>query len=419
MNACSDKKPRRLILILLFSTVIFPFILTAEGITILRHNNRTELLIDTAGILKPENSYIELEIAGEGTIELNNGQESKILRFSAGKKAEKIYLHTDLTRIFPESISITETNKDFDILSARIIYEQQPSSVHPADIGHIIFSNFAENNPEGWNVYSWNLIPEVLIFDTVDYVVQSRLFKRLAFFVEKPGYTGRLVPNEELEGKHGWNAHDYRPEDLAEFFNMAEKTVFPLNREELVLRTLLLDHGIIKTADSKGGFEAGRGAVLSVSRETLPNWRYRFLTHECLHGIFFTDSVYRDEMREAFAELKPEEVEFWKHLLDYRRYDVDNSYLLVNEFMAYSLQQPVEEIDEYFKGFLYKRMIAARPYESDFVENFDRNFPDSFTSAVTKIEKILYSHTGRISGHLANLYPAEVESSFFDLFPRI
>ena len=122
---------------------------------------------------------------------------------------------------------------------------------------------------------------------------------------------------------------------------------------------------------------------------------------------------------DIFAQLKPEEVEFWKHLLDYRRYDVENSYLLVNEFMAYSLQQPVVEVDEYFKGFLFRRMITARPYEENFVVNFNQNFPDSFTSSVSKLEKVLYNHTGRIAGHLANIYPAEVRDSFFNLFPPI
>ena len=270
-----------------------------------------------------------------------------------------------------------------------------------------------------WNVYEWNLIPQVLIFDTADYETQARIFKRLAFFVEKPGYTGRLVENAELEGKHGWNAHDYKPSDLADFFTLAEETGFTLNKEELELKQLLLDHGIIQGDAGSTSFSAGKGAVLSVSRETLPNWRYRFLTHECLHGLFFTDENYRKEITEAFYNLEEEEIEFWKHLLDYRQYDVDNEYLLVNEFMAYSLQQPLDEVDEYFKGFLYTRMIAARPWEKVFVENFDRRYTTSFTSAVLRLEKILYTYTGRASGHLANLYPAELNESFFDLFPPI
>ena len=263
------------------------------------------------------------------------------------------------------------------------------------------------------------MVPEVLIYDTADYRTQARIFKRLAFFVEKPGYIGRLLENSELEGKHGWNAHDYRPEDLADFFSLADETGFILNNEELELRKLLVNHGIIMTNGDTPAYSAGTGAVLSVSRETLPDWRYRFLTHECLHGLFFTDPGYRADMTRAFSTLQQEEIEFWKHLLDYRQYDVENDYLLVNEYMAYTLQQPPEETDEYFKGFLYTRMIAARPYESGFVENFERNFSDSFATSVFNLENILYSYTGRTSGHLANLYPAELRDSFFDLFPPL
>lgn len=406
-------------IIVIIISITTTILASAEGITILRHNNKTELIVNSAGLNSPENCSIEIELAGNGRLRLKNSQDLKEILFSTGKTAEKIYLHTNLTGFFPETISISETSDEFDIISASIIAEHQESGIQSADIGHIIFSDFESTKNNNWHVYSWNLLPEILIFDTLDYETQSRLFKRLAFFVEKPGFIGRLLPNTELEGRHGWNAHDYRPEDLADFFTKAEALSFQLNEEEELLKDILVNHGIIKAEALGSKFSAGTGAVLSVSRETLPNWRYRFLTHECLHGIFFTNSEYRLSMYKAFSELAPEEVEFWKRLLDYRHYDVENTYLLVNEFMAYSLQQPIEEVDEYFKGFLYKRMVAARPYESDFVANFDKNFSNSFTSAVTKIEKILYSHTGRISGQLANLYPVEVKDSFFNLFPSI
>ena len=405
---------------LLSATLIFllqPLFLTAEGITILRQNMRTVLLVESEG--HSENTGVELKIIGDGIINLVDKQETRSFRFSTGQTAETVYLYTDLTGIFPEKIYISAAGSGFDLLSAKLTEPASADKVRPADIGHIIFSEFIPGESGMWNVYEWNLIPQVLIFDTADYETQARIFKRLAFFVEKPGYTGRLVENAELEGKHGWNAHDYKPSDLADFFTLAEETGFTLNKEELELKQLLLDHGIIQGDAGSTSFSAGKGAVLSVSRETLPNWRYRFLTHECLHGLFFTDENYRKEITEAFYNLEEEEIEFWKHLLDYRQYDVDNEYLLVNEFMAYSLQQPLDEVDEYFKGFLYTRMIAARPWEKVFVENFDRRYTTSFTSAVLRLEKILYTYTGRASGHLANLYPAELNESFFDLFPPI
>lgn len=419
MAPASLKDNSRLVYLFILVFILLPLsFLSAEGVTILRHNGYDRLLVDSAGMDGSPGECIGIQLAGEGKLKLTGNGETREFRFSAGKNPVRIYLYSSLTNLIPEQITISDTSPDYDLVSADIIRRETPDAPVPADIGHIIFSGFDGKNGEKWRLYSWNLAPSVLIFDTINYAVQSRLFKRLAFFVEKPGYTGRLVPNEVLEGKHGWNAHDYKAEDLADFFSLAAESGFKLNDEEIFLREQLTEYGIIiRTADNK--YKAGSGAVLSVSRETLPDWRYRFLTHECLHGLFFTNREFRDDMFTVFGQLQPEEVEFWKHLLDYRQYDVENPYLLVNEYMAYILQQPVNETDEYFKGFMYTRMTAARPYEKDFVADFERNFPESFTNSVYSSEKILYNIAGRLAGHLANIYPAELKDSFFNLFPPL
>ena len=405
-----NRKIYKILILFCFMLQMLPAGLSASGITILKHNNQTELLISRTE--STADSGIELEITGEGIITLINGGQTNELRFSTGGRREKIYLYQNFAKLIPEKIIITGDDSSFDLFYGRIQPRSAETRPVPADIGHIIFSDFTTDGLNDWTVYSWNLVPDILIFDTLDYDVQSRLFKRLAFFVEKPGYTGVIVSNEELEGKHGWNAHDYKPDDLADFFSKAEEKDFILNKEELYLKKLLLSQGIIAESSGPAPYKAGKGAVLSVSRETEANWRYRFLTHECLHGIFFTDIAFKSDIYDVFAGLSPEEKEFWKHLLDYRRYDVSNEYLLVNEFMAYSLQQPMNEVNEYFKGFLYKRMTAARPNETGFVSEFERNFPESFIASAAKLEKVLHAHTGRITGHLANLYPAELKDSF-------
>jgi hypothetical protein len=395
----------------------------SEEILILRHDGETVLLPNFEEGNSRE-KYIELKLTGSGSLILENQGETAALDFSIGAIPEKIYLYRNLTGFYPERIIINHTDSDFDILSAGILSftpEQRPVS---ADIGHILFSEFdpANNPPQElrWRIYRWNLYPEIIIFDTADYSVQANLFKRLAFFVEKPGFTGKLLRNEELKGKHGWNAHDYKAEDLAAFFSRAELENFILNEEELHLKEVLLNEGIIldETGDGRG-YKGGEGAVLSVSRETEVSWRYRFLTHECLHGIFFTDEAFRSDIFQVYEDLRPEEKRFWDELLDYRRYDISNSYLVVNEFMAFSLQQPPEETDEYFKGFLYKRMTAARPEKITFVEDFDRTFPDSFNRSVRNLAEVLYKYTGRSAGYLSNLQPAWVTPSFFDLFPSL
>ncbi|MBI9106314.1 MAG: hypothetical protein JEZ04_06165 [Spirochaetales bacterium] len=387
-------------------------------IIILRHENEAVLLIEQSQPAGRQ-SGIEISLSGMGTLRLQAGLRTETIKFSIGEIRENINIYAGTAGFFPEKITITGTGNGFDLLSAHTYQAGDALTPLPADIGHIIFSDFSSDGNTEWELYSWNLFPEVLIFDTVDYEVQSRLFKRLAFFVEKPGFVGTLVPNKDLNGRHGWNAHDYKADDLAAFFTKAEAENFTLNPEELVLKQILINCGIIigNSGTEMKTFSAGEGAVLSVSRETLPDWRYRFLTHECLHGIFFTKSDYREEIEKVFTSLDSEEVEFWKHLLDYRRYDVNNSYLVVNEFMAYSLQQPKDETDDYFKGFLYKKMIAARPYEKGFVEKFEKTHSDSFRRAVSSLGLVLLSYTGREPGHLANLYPQDLSPSFFNLFP--
>jgi len=383
--------------------------------TILKHENQTILLIEKDR-KTDQPPGIVLELSGFGTLLLESGTETEILEFSVGDIKESISIYEGTTGIFPEKIIISGS---FDLFSAGVFQATDSSVPMPADIGHIIFSDFSlKRNPE-WELYSWNLLPEVIIFDTADYSVQARLFKRLAFFVEKPGFTGTLVSDKNLENRHGWNAHDYKADDLAAFFSKAEAENFQLNSEELMLKDILLERGII-TESTEGGtspYQEGKGVVLSVSRETLPSWRYRFLTHECLHSIFFTNKTYREDIGNVIAALAPAEIEYWKRLLDYRRYDVTNEYLFVNEITSYSLQQPMDETDDYFKGFMSRRMVAARSYEKEFVDNFLRTRPSSFTQTASALGDVLRAYTGRGPGHLANLYPADLPSSFFNLFP--
>mgnify|MGYP000928978100 CR=1 FL=1 len=71
---------------------------------------------------------------------------------------------------------------------------------------------------EEYRWYRWDLLPSVILFDFRNYDIQDAYLKRLAFFVEKRGFVGRLAPNQEIAPLHGWNAHDYKAEDLARFF---------------------------------------------------------------------------------------------------------------------------------------------------------------------------------------------------------
>jgi hypothetical protein len=213
---------------------------------------------------------------------------------------------------------------------------------------------------KGYIVFRWDAFPQVLIFDTASYAVQDRLFKRLAFFVEKRGFRGRLAGDEEIASLHGWNAHDYRAASLAAFFAAAEKTGFPLLPEEFELRDLLLDTGVLARRDGK--IIPGTGAVISISRESEDYLRRRFMAHEGFHGIFFVDQDFRDFSRRRWEGLSEPARRFILSYFDFQTYDIDDTELMINELMAHVLQQGESEAGAYFGETLPNRMIARSPW---------------------------------------------------------
>jgi hypothetical protein len=204
-----------------------------------------------------------------------------------------------------------------------------------------------------YEVFRWEGFPRILIFDTADYAVQDRLFKRLAFFTEKIGFRGRLAPDEEIAELHGWNAHDYKAEDLARFFDLAEQSNFPLSAEERELERILLDTGIIRTTGTgPARLSPGDGAVLSISRESAEYLRFRFMVHEGFHGIYFIDEDFQAFTASRWAGLAPVPKRFIISYFEYLNYDSSNTYLMMNEFMAYCLQQGVSQAPSYFGEYL-------------------------------------------------------------------
>ena len=220
-----------------------------------------------------------------------------------------------------------------------------------------------------YEVFSWDIFPEILIFDTASYTVQDRLFKRLAFFVEKAGFRGRLASDAEIADLHGWNAHDYRAFDLAAFFETARKRNFPLLDEERDLEDLLLRAGII-VRNSAMEIIPGRGAIISVSREsdkTDTSLRYLFMAHEGFHGIYFIDEDFRNFSRKRWDAFPSPARKFLLSFFDFQAYDTKDTALVVNEFMAHVLQRPVSQAAWYFGEHLPNRMISTSPWRRSFL----------------------------------------------------
>ena len=215
-----------------------------------------------------------------------------------------------------------------------------------------------------YEVYRWDIFPEILIFDTLNYDIQDRLLKRLAFFVEKAGFRGRLAPDDEIAELHGWNAHDYRAEDLAAFFEAARESNFPLLQEERELQAILLSAGVIRR-NSHMQIIPGRGAIISISREsdkTDRALRPRFMTHEGFHGIYFIDGDFRNFARQRWNAFPSFAKRFLISFFDFQAYDTGDNELVINEFMAHVLQQPVSQIGWYFGEYQAGRMISVSPW---------------------------------------------------------
>ncbi len=205
----------------------------------------------------------------------------------------------------------------------------------------------AGQDDSSFNLYAWDRFPSILVIDTPSYQFQARMFSRLAFFLEKRGFRGRLLDNHALEKLHGWNAHDYGPEGLASFFDAAELTGFVLNPEEITLRDIALEHGIIIVVRDR--FAPGSGGVLSISRSSSIYERRLLLTHESFHGIFFASPEYRQFCFRLWDSMSPRDKRFFRRFLDELGYDADYRYLCVNEFQAYLMQQPLRYAPEYFQ----------------------------------------------------------------------
>jgi hypothetical protein len=264
----------------------------------------------------------------------------------------------DIPGVWPLSFPLYLGGRDL----SRAILAFSPAAEGPpaADPGLILSWPDESWKERGYIVFRWDAFPQVLIFDTASYAVQDRLFKRLAFFTEKRGFRGRLAPDREIASLHGWNAHDYRAASLAAFFAAAEETAFPLLPEELELRALLLDTGVIARRDGK--IIPGTGAVISISRESENYLRRRFMAHEGFHGIFFIDEDFRDFSRRRWEALSEPARRFILAYFDFQAYDIRDTELMINELMAYVLQQGEPEAGAYFGEILPNRMVSRSPW---------------------------------------------------------
>ncbi len=268
------------------------------------------------------------------------------------------------------------------------------------DPGLILNYKTSQWRTADYEIFEWDRFPQILFFDTRNYDVQDRLFRRMAFFVEKQGYKGRLLTNEELGDMHGYNAHDYSAQSMANFFNKAKEIGFELNEEELLLKRILIHNGLLE--DDGIYVKANEGGLVSISRET-PAWsRTNLLAHEGWHTIFFRDAEFRNFVSAVYYTFDSDSRDF---LIDYFKsqpslgYDVNDEYLMHNEFMAYIMQNRLSEVANYFVHLANRgTVIKYTPNLAAYVRKTEgRGFED----AANALNDFVFDKYGIVCGNIA------------------
>jgi len=203
----------------------------------------------------------------------------------------------------------------------------------------------------------------VLVIQFPNLWAQGRALNRAAALIEKSGtrrdqvltdagLQAALAAADDNEASY-FLGHDYRADDLARFFSLAQAQQVTLNADELRLRQLLLDAGLLQTA-APGQFNGNSDrALISFSAEQADDpatpqdegmdsqRRESVLRHELSHGRYFTDARYRDHCRHFWTELLSEtERQTWRRYLDRLGYDPANEELMVNETQAMLMHTP-------------------------------------------------------------------------------
>jgi hypothetical protein len=347
---------------------------------------------------------------GEGRqgilLEYSKTAEASPIRIEAllrdgSKRSFKLRLHPEGTRtaldtsVVPiETALLTLRAPENLNVSSFFAADLSEADYELADLGRVIGGDGKGRGD--FALYRWDMLPSVLVFDFRDYATQDKYLKRLAFFVEKAGYRGVLASDERIAPLHGWNAHDYKAEDMAAFFEKARETGFALGSEEKALESLLLKRGTLRKEGER--VVAGKGALISISNESSDYLRWTFAVHESTHALFFSDPEYRDFVRSLWASIDPEEKWFWKTYLGWAAYDTRSDYLMGNEFQAYLLQQPKEKAEEYFTKRKAEELLEKHEELRPRVDEYMARYGGSFERRAGQLEAWLNRKYGIESG---------------------
>lgn len=343
-----------------------------------------------------EQARVRLTIGGEDmSIRRTYGQTSETIQTAALiNPFDNITLTAGGEMV--SSIMLVANSRD-------LIPQNDGATVAPITTDPGLIPAWPKNNwrNKDYELFSWSLFPHVLFFDTADYTIQNKFFTRLAYFVEKEGYKGTFVSDAFIEANHGYNAHDYKEKDLALFFTEADKQKVSLNEYEILLRDILVKNKIL-IAQKNGSFLPGSGAVISISQESPEYLRLTFIAHESWHGIYFTDEDFRNTVLKIYNSFDAQSMSFIKTFWSTQNglhYDLDDEYLMKNEFMAYLMQQSLVHTKDYFLQVAGRGSVnQIEPELAQYVRKTEAHY---FVDAVATLNDYAYKRWGLAAGRVS------------------
>jgi len=351
-------------------------------------------------VVLSENAELKTTYERSVRVEINAGGE-KIYVNNVTPAREIIIPSASLNAPFSR-FELVNNQECVDALILRATHLEGPEVLKPVrtDPGLILKYKQSAWRTLDYEIFEWDRYPGILFFDTRNYDIQDNFFRRMAYFVEKEGYKGRLMSNEELEGRHGYNAHDYSAESMAKFFNKAVDLDFPLNKEEVLLKRILIQNGLF---EPDGDYvKANEGGLVSISREC-PDWsRTNLLAHEGWHTIFFRDEEFRNYVSAVYYTMDPDSLAF---MIDYFKsqpslgYDVNDDYLMHNEFMAYIMQQKLSEVANYFVHLANRGTVMK--YTPNLAAYVRRTEGKGFEDAGTALNEFVFDKYGIVCGNIS------------------
>lgn len=223
----------------------------------------------------------------------------------------------------------------------------------------------------------------IYYFGFRDNDIQGLAWDRLWLFIE--GKPGTILPDDDLIPelhrlmRTGSSGSDYRIEDIAKFFTVAEAKLIQLNLMEMKIKAELLRAKLIEKTD-QGYVGKSNAALISTVAEGMLTDSKNFqddvdhanavhqsdIAHEFNHGIYFSDSHYREAGNKIWESLSKEDKEIAKNLMNVTSvyaFDEDKD-LLIREFLAY-FRDPEELLRSYLNP-LASQILEAKEGDPKF-----------------------------------------------------